>query len=271
MVYQFKRREETEGCACLECRNVATGTTRRRLGDILLWAVGFLRTHPSVVAVFLLLAGAQFVGHLAPMAVELAMLPVIFVGGMFARGYTAMLAADSLSNETHTRGAVAKYTLRRLPAVFAIFALSGLVTIGLMMGIVALALFVLIVDTGWYVVLGISALLATFVLMIVVLVKFVLAAEAAVIGGYGPIASLRVSWGIISFRRRTTIVLIGLVVGLLFGVVVSQLSIATAPYPIIGNETVRDIAFGLSNATFFLSSAVTTLVFAHVYVRGVLE
>ncbi|MEY7848824.1 hypothetical protein AB7C87_06420 [Natrarchaeobius sp. A-rgal3] len=271
MVERFKRRDDIDGCACLECRNVSAATTKRRVGDVILWSVGFLRTHPSVVAVFLGLAVLQFVTHLAPTPVELLLLPLLFVGSLFARGYAAMFAASTLSERPHTRKAVAWYTLRRVPAVFAIFVLVGLAMMALFAVGGVLVFVVLIGSRLWHLLVGLLGFVVLFCLFVVISVKFILAAEAAVVGGYGPIESLRVSWSIVSFRRRTTILLIGLVVALVASFTIVGIGAATEPYPVLGNETVRHVFVGLMNAATFLSTAITALVFAHVYVQGVLE
>ncbi|MFP8951496.1 hypothetical protein ACLI4Z_00800 [Natrialbaceae archaeon A-arb3/5] len=271
MVKQFRRQEDVDGCACLECRNVRSGTMRRRLGDILLWAVGFLRTHPSVPLLFLALAVVQFVGHLSSLWIELALAPALLVGGLFARSYTSVLAAGSLSNRRYTRRETARYTLRRLPTVLAIVLVQGVATMALLIGGIFVGVLMLLAGRLWFLVGGILGLVAIVGLLIVVWVKFVLAMDAALVGGYGPIASLRVSWGIVSFRRRTTILLVGLLITIPFGFLLAELSAVTDPYPVLGNARVRHVVFGMSNAVTFLSTAVTALVFCHVYVQGVLD
>lgn len=57
-----------------------------------------------------------------------------------------------------------------------------------------------------------GVVLPVLLLGFVVATKFVLGTTAAIVGGYGPLRTLRVSWRVVSVRRRTTILLESLLV-----------------------------------------------------------
>ncbi|ARS89072.1 hypothetical protein [Natrarchaeobaculum aegyptiacum] len=270
-VDRVRTREDTDGCACLECRGVRSVATRRGLGDVLLWSIGLLRTRPSIVVVFLGLAALQLVGTIGSVWVGFAVAIVSFVGSLFALCYVATLAGGELLGERYPVGTAIRYALRRLPA-------AATIQIGVLFSMM-LAIFVIFLGSITVVlsgdlrvlVAGAVVLLVLLIVFVVVATKFVLATTAAVVGGYGPLRSLRVSWRLVSFRRRTTILLVGLLVVLPASYGIAELATVTDPYPVIGNDAVRFGVQAASTVTTFLSSAVTIAVFTHVYVQGVLE
>ncbi|WP_124194514.1 hypothetical protein [Natrarchaeobius chitinivorans] len=271
MVERFRRREDVDGCACLECRAVTSGAIRRGVGDVLLWSVGFLRKRPSVPLVFLALGLVQVLGYVGPFGLELAASGLVFFGAIFARGYAITIVSGELADRRYTPKTAAGHTLRRLPAVIATMIGTFVATMGVMFVGVFVGIGVLVSDNLVLSALGTLGLLVLFVLFIVVVVKFVLAPEAVVAGGYGPIAALRVSWELVSFRRRTTIALIGLVIAVVTTFALGEIGAAAEPYPVVGSDTASAVVFGGSSVLTYLSSAVTSFVLCHVYVQGVLE
>ncbi|RQH01738.1 hypothetical protein [Natrarchaeobius oligotrophus] len=271
MVDRIERREDVDGCACLECRGVSAGVTRRRIGDVLLWAVGVLRNRRSILLVFLAVAAVQFVGFVGPPAVEVTLSFVVFTGGLFARSYAGTIVAGELVDRRYAPTTAAAHALRRLPAVVATLLFTFLSTMALtVVGVLAGAA-VLFADSPVVTAAGIVALAVTVVLVIVVLVKFILAPEAVVVGGYGPIAALAVSWGLVSFRRRTTIVLVSLVVAIATAFAITEISAATATHPVVGSPPTRLVVLAGSSLATYLSGAITAIVFAHLYVQRILE
>lgn len=270
-VDRIRTRDDTDGCACLECRGVRSIATRRGLGDVLLWAIGLLRTRPSIVVVFLVLAALQLVGMVASIWAGVALGIVSFVGSLFALCYVATLAGGELLGERYPVGTAIRYALGRLPAVAVI---QIAVLFSMMLGVFAVFLgSIAVVLSGDLRVLvaGAVVLLVLTVGFVVVATKFVLATTAAIVGGYGPRRSLRVSWRLVSFRRRTTILLVSLLVVIPVSFAIGELAVVTDPYPVIGNDAVRFGVQAASTVTTFLSAAVTVAVFTHVYVQGVLE
>ncbi|WP_247002798.1 hypothetical protein [Halosolutus gelatinilyticus] len=271
MVEQIKRRTETDGCACLECRGVDSIVARRGIGDVFLWALGVLPSRPSIPLLFLALAAARLIGHLGSFRLELALAGVTFAVGPFVYCYAATLAAGAIADRRYAPTTAVAYALRRSPAVIGTMLIWFVVTGILLVEIVLTAVFAvsasgMAATIGWL--LGTVAL---FGLLVVAGAKSVLAPTAAIVGGYGPIAAFRVSWGIVSLLRRATILLVGLVLTIATAVFVSELGTATEPYPLLGNETVRLAVFGLSTTATFLSTAISALVLCHLYVQGVLE
>ncbi|WP_394741494.1 hypothetical protein [Natronococcus roseus] len=216
MIERLERREDTEGCACLECRGVQSRAMRRSLVDAIQWSGRILRTRRSLVVLVFVLASLQVGMRLASLGVELLLSGFVFMGGLFARNYAITLIAGRVRGRRVAASTAMQHALARLPAVigtwiltFGILMLVTGVLTGVGMGAVAAVWGPDVLTTPF----GLTALwIASIGLGIPVIVKFALATEAAVIGGYGPFASLRVSWGLISFRRRTAIALIGVVV-----------------------------------------------------------
>ncbi|WP_049927775.1 hypothetical protein [Halopiger goleimassiliensis] len=274
MVDRFERRDDVDGCACLACRGVSSLVTRRGLGGIMLWSIGVLRRRVSVAAVFLLIGGVQFVGYVGSIRLELALSVVVFVGAAFARSYAATVASAALADRRYTPATVFTYVIRRLPTVVGLlFGWFVVVFVLVLVGVFAALFGTFLFFAEQYVHAAIAAVVAVaaVVSFFVVAAKFVLAPEAAVVGGYGPVTSLRVSWGLISLRRRTTLLLLGLVLSMGTGLTVAELSTVTEPYPVIGDETTRMAVHGVSLAGTMLSSAVSSFTFAHVYVLRILE
>lgn len=270
-VDRIRTRDDTEGCACLECRGVRSIATRRGLGDVLLWGIGLLRTRPSIVVVFLGLASLQLLASVSSIWTGFVLGIISFVGSLFALCYVATLASGELLGNRYSVGTAIRYALGRLPAAAVI---QIAVLFSMLLGIFVIFLgSITVVLSGNPLVLGVGAivLLALLIVFVVVATKFVLATTAAVVGGYGPLRSLRVSWRLVSFRRRTTILLVSLLVVLPVSFAIAEFATITDPYPVIGNDVVRFGVQAASTVTTFLSSAITIAVFTHVYVQGVLE
>ncbi|WP_049921790.1 hypothetical protein [Halopiger djelfimassiliensis] len=271
MVERIKRREDTDGCTCLECRGIRSVVARRRLGDVFLWAMKLLPARPSMLLIFLGLAVIQFASQVWPARLGLPFAGVVLIAGLFAYCYTVTVAAGELVDRRYSPATAVKHSLRRLPTVLStlliwLAAMSLLVVTCLVAGVLAIG-----ADSLPLTVVGLLVVLAAFSLLVTVAVKFLFATEAAIVGGYGPIASFRVSWTLVPLRRRTAILLLSLGGMLLTAFVTGKFGSTTEPYPVLGNETVRFVVFGLRTATTALSSGVTAIALCHFYVQGVLE
>jgi hypothetical protein len=269
MVDRIRRAGDTDGCACPACRGLRTAALQRSIGAMVSWSIRFLRSRPSVSGVFVVLVGVQAGLRFGAVGPSLLLGGLGFVGALFARGYVATLVAGQLSDREYPSGSAAAYTLRRLPAVLGTWILTFgamLVVGGLVGGSLGLVLGPDIVTAAGRPAPSLSQALGSFVTVgtaILVIVKFVFASEAAVIGGYGPIQSLRVSWGLVSFRRRATVALVGLVTSMLASVVI---------WGGAGGATDglwATVLDGVAIVLTMLGYAVSAVVLTHLYVRRV--
>ncbi len=273
---RLERRTDLGGCGCLECRGVQTVATRRTVGDIVFWLVGFLRSTLSVPTLFLALVGVQVMSQFASLSVTVVLSAVSFVGAMFARGYVATLVFGALSNRQYTARTATVRTIRRLPAVVATWIIT-FATVMLFGGVVgfafsSLSFFGLAPESLLSSIAAGSFSLVVFSgLSIALVVKFVLATEAAVIGGYGPIASHRVSWQLVSFRHRAPIALFGF----LFSFSLLPLFLGTGSGfgsgLVSGDRWSTGVIPATTIFTAIVGYAFSCFVFAHLYIRRILE
>jgi hypothetical protein len=270
-----KTRGDTDGCGCLECRNVDTTTTRRSVLDALVWSLRLFRSDRSVTAFVLGVVvctrvfdsglGTGFLG----IPVE-PLTPVVAVVSTFlVRASVGTVVAGTLTDDPTSVWDGLRRGLTRAPAVFGSLALAMVLALTVAGGL-ALPLAVGI-GAAWLVLdpVGLPAAVtaggvAFFVPFAVLTFKFWLVPEACVIGQYGPVASLRVSWRLTSHHRRKVLVVVVVVVGSTIGLSLPDRlpAVASAPGPLAA--TLQASRACLED----LLSALWAGVYAHLYVQG---
>ena len=222
----IRRRHDTDDCGCLRCRSLDPTLLRRSLGGDLLWGARLLVRRPSIpllaLSFFLLigLANPLLARTRQPVTViDIPIQGVIFLAlvGIVLRSYTAAETAALLTDSASTPG----YSLRRAPAVAAVLALTLVVAFAVM-GVVSLVVWYLLqaafaVDGA----LGLSIVSDTIFdgphatllfgsVMAIAALKFWLAPEIAVVGGYAPWTAMRLSWSMTRAHRwRLLVVVLG--------------------------------------------------------------
>jgi hypothetical protein len=284
----IRRREDTDGCACVRCRSVKPQVFRQSVsGDLLMGAVHLSR-HPSIavaVLVVLLLTGlldplwtniGQPVSFIDIPVEGVFYFSAIFVG---IRAYAVTLFSASVSDQTRSTQELIRYSASRLPAVSATLVgiiVGSFVAVGIV-STVASVLFELTLaieaTTGMpladdSVFDGASATLIFGSVMALVAFKFWLAPEVCITGGYGPLAALRLSWSLTPANRfRLSIVIVG------FGFTVFGGELLAAMLAVAGAESVLGVP-GLAPAGIVAQGLLYVVWFtvgAQIYLRSVIE
>ncbi len=221
-----RRREDTDGCACVRCRSVDSRIVRQSVGGDLLVGTALLGRHPSVVVAVLVVL--LLIGLLSPLWAGVGQ-PVSFIDipaegllflGMLSVGvrtYAVTLFSASVSDQVLSTRASVRYSVARLPAVSATLVcivVASFVAVGLVSVLIEVALAVeaaagvALTDDSLF--SGASATLIFGSAMALVAFKFWLAPEVCVAGGYGPLTALRLSWSLTpAHRRRLLVVVVG--------------------------------------------------------------
>jgi len=240
---------------------------------------------PSILLVF----GAVGLVHLLVLAgsgsaVAVGALASLF-GAVVGRGYVAVTGRAAIRGAASPPSERLWTVFRRLPA----FAGAALLLAALVAAGAALLVFVLVpvarrllvpagVDPAT-VELAALALVVAWVLY--ALVKFCVLPEACFVGGYGPVASLRVTWTVTTLQTaKAAAIVAGFVAVLALGVVLdTQLADPASPVALsvrYGETAVvlRSFGFSLAGGVRFAFDLVATAVYAgvflHQYVDGVL-
>lgn len=275
----IKLRDDIDGCGCLECRNIETTTTSRSVLDALAWSVRLFRSHPSIVA----FAGVVIFANRLVETDTLSVLPIPVIGVFEAlttftfvfllRAYVGTIVAGELTDEPVTvRGGLHR-SVTRIPAliglivllVFFIMTIPSLLTFPLLVLVgVILGNPVAIVGFPAVAVIGGLVFVVPFLFLVF---KFWFAPEACVIGGYGPITSLRVSWRLTT-NYRGKFVLVAIIA---FGSAIS-LYVPTL-LPDIGSSltSITPVLRVLSASVSESLSVVWAGAYAHVYVQGIVS
>ena len=279
-------RADVEGCGCIRCQGVGLAVRRRSLPAVFRWSARLPIERPSIAVAFLAVGLGQ-AALLATPGVGVPLAAVVGVlGAAVGRGYVGILGRAALGGHRLSPSAALRRLARRLPAFLAAGVLAG----------GALGAFVWLV-TAWLagpVRTGLGSLgaapLAGEVVVLVglaagtvyLVTKLWFLPEACFVGGYGPIAALRVSWHVASLRRAKVLALVG-GFGLLLGLgVLFDARVAAPDSPVVLSLTVRETtvvlrSFGLSAASgarFAFDVLLATGysgVFVHHYVGSVLE
>lgn len=209
----IKARRDVDGCGCLDCRNVGATSVNRTVLDAVVWSGAVLRSHRPIVV----LAGAIVLGRRLLETGVVAGLPAPAVGTIEAattfafvllvRAYVGTIAAGELTDTPVTVRGGLRRSVARTPALVGVVALAALAVV-LLPFVLSLPLVLVVAGlggtpletVGFPLVAAVGGVL--FVLPFLCLVfKFWFAPEACVIGRYGPVESLRVSWGITGHVR----------------------------------------------------------------------
>ena len=284
----IRRREDTDGCACVRCRSVDPQIFRQSVGGDLLVGTVVLGRHPSVavaVVVVLLLTGllaplwahiGQPVSFIDIPAEGLFFLTVLAVG---VRTYAVTLFSASVSDQTLSTRASVRYSIGRLPAVSATLVaitVASFAAVGAV-SVVASVLFeiALLIEAVTGVALaddrvfsGASATLIFGSVMALVAFRFWLAPEICVTGGYGPLTALRLSWSLTpAHRLRLLVVVVG------FGLTVFGGELLAGAFTTVGAEVALAVP-GLAPVGFLAQGLLYVVWFAvgtQIYLRSVVE
>lgn len=276
MPVTVRTRGDVDGCGCLACRGVSVDVLRRSVPDAALWTVELLRGRPALlglgVALAIAPAAVAALGWIPAPLVETLDLLALFAVGVVLRGAVATVAAGALSDQDVSTSAALGRALRRTPALVAVvLGIGGLLLLATSAASTPVMLAFALTegkiaawigaDVAMVAVLGIYA-----VAVFAVLFKCWLAFEACVVGGYGPLASLRVSWRVTGHSRNWLAVLL---IGTLGSVVLTS-----------GGAVLSDVGPSFQGGSPPLqvvgsvAGSVTSLVwfglFGHLYVRGIL-
>lgn len=284
----IRRREDTDGCACLRCRPVDLQIFRQSAGGELLKGTVLLGRHPSVVVA--VLAVVLITGLLNPLWTHISQ-PVSFIDipveglfflGMLAIGvrtYAVTLFSASVSDQMLSTRKTVRYSIGRLPAV-SVTIVATIVASFVALGVVSAVASVLFeisvfIEAATGVALaddsvlsGASATLIFGSVMALVAFRFWLAPEICVAGGYGPLTALRLSWSLTpTHRLRLLVVVAG------FGFTVFGGELLTGTFAVAGAESVLTVP-GLAPVGFVLQGLLYVVWFAvgtQVYLRSVIE
>ena len=273
----IRARADTEGCGCLECRDIETATTRRTALDALLWSVRLFRSHPSIVA----LGAVVVLARRLLEANSLHGLPTPAVGVLGAvttfsfvfplRAYVATIVAGELTGTPVTVRDGLRRSIARVPAFLgmAVLILLAMLTIPFVLSLPLFALLALTggapIETFGFPLVAAVGGVGFAVPFLFLLFRFWFAPEACVVGRYGPIESLRISWRITTNYRAKLLLIVLLALGSALSVFVVGAS------PDGGLVTVGPLFEALSTSAGEFLSILWAGAYAHLYVQGVVD
>ncbi|WP_256335669.1 hypothetical protein [Halopenitus persicus] len=279
MTPTIKERTDVDGCGCLDCRNVQTAATERTVLDALVWSVGLFRSRPSIVA----FAGVIVLANrlLETDVITVLPLPVVdlfeaaaaFAFLFLIRAYVGTIVAGELTGDPVTIREGIQRSLARTPALVGVILLivGFVLTIPSLVGLPLLVLVgVLPGDPVALVGFPVAAAVggAVFLVpMLLLLFTFWFAPEACVIGRYGPVESLRVSWHVTTNYRGKFVLIVVLVLGSVLGLQLPASLPETGARLAWVAPAVDVIAASVSE----LLSIVWASAYAHVYVQAIVS
>ena len=275
----IKAREDVDGCGCLECRNIGTITTNRSVLDALVWSVRLFCSSPSLPA----FTGVIILANrlLETDSITVLPMPVIgvaeavtaFVFIISIRAYVGTIVAGELTGDPVTIREGLRRSIARTPAlvgvillvVFSVMTIPFFVSLPLflLVGVLPVAPVEMVSFPAAAAVGGI----VFAVPFLFLLFKFWFAPEACVIGQYGPLKSLRVSWRITTNYRRKFL----LVVVIATGSAVSLYLPTALPQLETGLASVPPVLHVISSSAGELLSIVWASAYAHIYVQGIVS
>lgn len=277
--------EDVDGCGCLRCQGIDHEVLRRSLPDVLYWSGTLPVARPSTLLVLGLVGLVQVAVVVAPTALSPALVAAGVVGVFVGRGYVGVVGCGRLGGQSPTPAAALGVVARRLPAflgasVAAILWLA--LSVAAVVALVAPGIRRVAAVAGTDPVVAEFAVLFLVVALVVhALLKCCFVPEACFVGGYGPLASLAVSWRITSVHRlKAALVLAGFGALLAVGIALDSQLAGGGPVALtveVGNTAVVLRSFGLSAAStprFVFDLGVTALysgVFVHQYVESSLR
>ena len=279
MAPTIKARDDVDGCGCLECRNIETTTTNRTVLDALVWSVHLFRSYPSIVAfagVIILvnrLIETDVITVLPIPAIAVIEVLAAFVFIISIRAYVGTIVAGELTGESVTIREGLHRSLARTPALIVVilFIVFSVMTIPVLVFFPILILAGIIpgnpVDIVGFSVAAAVGGVAFAVPFLFLLFKFWFAPEACVIGQYGPLKSLRVSWRITT-NYRGKFVLIGVIA---IGSAVTLYFPTYLPEMGTSMTSLTPVLRMISSSAGELLSIVWASAYAHIYVQGIVS
>lgn len=281
-----KRRQDLPGCGCLQCRNLQYNAVERSFGETISWSVRLVLSRPTILIVFFLIGGVQFL-FLSTTDIIVAVGGfTVVLGILVARGYVAVIGRANLAGHRISSSSAFKRVFVRLPRFLVALMLVTAVVIG--------AIFVIrTVVTSVFNALGqlfgvgmivgdVVAIVVAIAVLIWLLIKFCFVPDACFVGGYGPLASLGVSWELTTVHRWKAVALAGGLLLLLAASVVLDTTTASPASSLslsvqIGETTVviRSVGLSVAGITRFLFDVLLTAiysgVFLHQYVQSIVS
>ncbi|MDQ2055627.1 hypothetical protein [Halobellus sp. H-GB7] len=274
----IKAREDVDGCGCLECRNIETTTTNRTVLDALVWSVRLFRSYPSILA----FAGVIIFTNRLLEIDSITVLPTPAIGVIEAvtafafiisiRAYVGTIVAGELTGESVTVREGLRRSIVRTPALVGVIVVIVFVVMTVPF-FVSFPLFLLVgmipapVEMVSFPVAAAVGGIIFAVPFLFLLFKFWFAPEACVIGQYGPIESLWVSWRITTNYRRKILLIAVIAIG-------SALSLyLPTVFPEIGTRLalVSPVIDIISSSVSELLSVVWASAYAHIYVQEIVS
>ncbi|MEY7850013.1 hypothetical protein AB7C87_12545 [Natrarchaeobius sp. A-rgal3] len=288
MVSRIAARTDTDGCSCLDCRNVGVQTLRRSILDALVWCGWLFRTRPSIPAFALFFVGVnRFLDEVAVLYAPEPLVDTVGILAAFAfliwlRAYVGTIVAGEISDDPVSVRSAVWHTIRRTPALvgllcfafLAVPAAMGLVSISVIVAVGAMwfassrITFVaesdLLFTVGGYAFAGL--ILLTFVLpLLIVVFKLWFSIDACVVGGYGPLKSLQTSWTITTNLRWKFLLLV------LATVASTGFFYVAGSLPSAGGDSFGSAVGLLSTSVGELLSVVWYGVYVQLYVQQIVD
>ncbi|WP_324666211.1 hypothetical protein [Haloarcula sediminis] len=275
----IKARDDVDGCGCLECRNIETTTINRTVLDALVWSVRLFRSYPSILAfagVIILvnrLLETDSINILPMPAISVVEALTAFTFIILIRAYVGTIVAGELTGKPVTIREGLRRSIARTPALVGVIFLIvfSVMTIPFFVSL-PLFLLVAVLPVAPVGMVGFPAAAAVGGIVFAVpflffLFKFWFAPETCVIGQYGPLKSLQMSWHITSNYRRKFILIVIIAIGSALGLYLPSV----LPQFETGLTLVRPVLHVISSSAGELLSIVWASAYAHIYVQGIVS
>ena len=274
---------DVDGCGCLRCQEVDAEVRRRSLAGALSWSCALPLARPSILLILAVVGLIQVLALVVPATVSMGLVFASVLGVFVGRGYLGVVGRERLATRSPGPITALAVVFRRLPAfigavtaVIATLAIAGFAVVTLLPRALTWAGDVTGVDPVF---VDLATLFVLAVFVVYVLLKCCFVPEACFIGGYGPLASIRVSWTITSLHTTKAALILAGFVGLLAVGVALDTQFAGSSTPValsfeLGETTVVLRSFGLSVGSGFrftfdlLVTALYSGVFVHQYVAS---
>lgn len=275
--------EDVDGCGCLRCQEVDPEVRRRSLAGALFWSCALPLVRPSVLLILAVVGLIQVIALAVPATLSMALVFAGVLGVFVGRGYLGIVGRERLGARSRTPVSALRVVLRQLPPF--VGAVTVVVVTVSLAGVAVVTL--LPRALGWLgdvtgvdpIFADLATLFVLAVLVMYALLKCCFLPEACFIGGYGPLASVRVSWQITSLHTGKAVLIVAGFVGLFALGVVLDTQFAGSSTPValsfeLGETTVVLRSFGLSVGSGFrfafdlVATALYSGVFVHQYVAS---
>lgn len=279
MAPTIKTRDDVDGCGCLECRNIETVTTRRTVLDAVVWSVRLFRSYPSiavfasVIIVANRLLETDGITMLPTPAVDVFDAITAFAFIFLIRAYVGTIVAGELTDDTVTIREGLHRSIARIPALLGVTVLLVLSVLTVSsLAFLPLLVLVGVAPENPVAVVGFPVVAAIGVIVVVVpvlllLFKFWFAPEACVVGRYGPVEALRISWRITTNYRGKFLLLSLIAIGSAISISLSTHLPEMGTGPAWSHPVLSAIAASFGE---FLS-IVWAGAYAHIYVQEVVS